>query len=114
MYRLIPNQSSSESSYSQKLIVEHTRYQDLQHRHQRMEEDYENRLKAAEEGRIQSLEELKQVYESRLEETSQHLTEVAQEEELPLTSIADPILSSLTVCRARRNPSATAAGSTRP
>lgn len=95
MYRLIRYQSSSESSYSQKLIVEHTRYQDLQQRHQRMEEDYENQLKAAAEGRIQSLEELKQAYESRLEEKSQHLTEVVQEEKFPLNHQRSTFDSSL-------------------
>lgn len=57
-----------------------------------MEEDYEKQLKAAEERRIQSLEELKQVYESRLEEKSQHLTEVAQEETFPLTTTTGPTL----------------------
>lgn len=45
-----------------------------------MEEDYGNQLKAAEAGRLQSLEELKQVYEAQLEQKSQHLTEVDQEE----------------------------------
>lgn len=112
--RLIPYQSSSESSYSQKLIVEHTRYQDLQQRHERMEEDYEKQLKAAAEGRIQSLEELKQAYESRLEEKSQQLTEVVPEEKLPLATIREPFLSFLVVCSVRRNPSATTTGSTRP
>lgn len=92
MYGLIRYQSSSESSYSQKLIVEHTRYQDLQQRHQRMEEEYENQLKAAEEERIQSLEELKQVYENRLEEKSQQLAEVVQEETFPPTTLKDPFL----------------------
>lgn len=45
-----------------------------------MEEDYGNQLKAAEAGRVQSLEELKQTYEARLQETSQQLTEVEREE----------------------------------
>lgn len=47
-----------------------------------MEEDHENRLKAAEEGRLQSLEELKGAYESRLEEKSQQLAEVVPEQRL--------------------------------
>eukprot|EP00066_Takifugu_rubripes_P026110 XP_011615376.1 PREDICTED: LOW QUALITY PROTEIN: cilia- and flagella-associated protein 57 [Takifugu rubripes] len=68
-----------EVSYSQKLVVEHTRYQDLQQKYQRMEEDYGNQLKAAEAGRLQSLEELKQVYEAQLEEKSQQLTECQEE-----------------------------------
>lgn len=57
-----------------------------------MEEEYENQLKAAKEERIQSLEELKQVYESRLEEKSQHLAEVVQEETFPPTTLKDPFL----------------------
>lgn len=57
-----------------------------------MEEEYENQLKAAKEERIQSLEELKQVYESRLEEKSQHLAEVVQKETFPPTTLKDPFL----------------------
>lgn len=55
-----------------------------------MEEDHKDQLKAAEERRTQALEELTRVYESRLEETSQHLTEVAQEEQISLTAISSP------------------------
>lgn len=44
-----------------------------------MQEDYGKQLKAAEAGRLQSLEELKQVYEAQLQEKSQQLTEVDQE-----------------------------------
>lgn len=70
--------SLTELSYSQKLIVEHTRYQDLQQKHQRMQEGYETQLKAAEAARIQALEELMQHYEARLQERSQLLAEVRQ------------------------------------
>lgn len=70
--------SFTELSYSQKLIVEHTQYQELQQKHQRMQEDYETQLKAAEAARIQGLEELKQHYEARLQEKSQLLAEVRQ------------------------------------
>lgn len=79
-----------------------------------MEEEYKNQLKAAEEGRIQSLEELRQVCESRLEEKSQHLAEVDPEETFAATTLKDPFLSFPMVCSVRRSPSATDAGSTRP
>lgn len=106
---------SSESSYSQKLIVEHTRYQDLQQKCQRMEEDYENQLKSAEAGRIQSLEELRQVYETKLEEKTQQLSEVGPEEArwCPPLTLIDVLVSALFVPSVRRNPSSTAAGSNR-
>lgn len=57
-----------------------------------MEEDYKTQQRAAAEGRTQALEELRQAYEERLEEKSQHLTEVFQEQELPLAAIQDPSL----------------------
>lgn len=57
-----------------------------------MEEDYQKQLRAAAEGRIQAVEDLKQAYESRLEEKSQQLTEVVQELEVPLATIRDPSL----------------------
>lgn len=57
-----------------------------------MEEDYKTQQRAAAEGRTQALEELRQAYEERLEEKSQHLTEVFQEQELPLAAIKDPSL----------------------
>uniref|UniRef100_A0A3Q3J5F7 Cilia and flagella associated protein 57 n=1 Tax=Monopterus albus TaxID=43700 RepID=A0A3Q3J5F7_MONAL len=64
-----------ELSYSQKLIVEHERYQDLQHKHQRMQEDYENQLKSAEESKTQALERLTQHYEAKLQEKTQLLAQ---------------------------------------
>lgn len=82
-----------------------------------MEEDYGNRLQAAEAGRLQSLEELKQAYEARLEETSQQLTEVDQEERegLHLNPSAGSIrdLVPVIVFSVGRNPNGTAAGSSR-
>uniref|UniRef100_A0A3Q1ITP4 EML-like second beta-propeller domain-containing protein n=1 Tax=Anabas testudineus TaxID=64144 RepID=A0A3Q1ITP4_ANATE len=62
-----------ELSYSQKLIVEHKRYQDFQQKYQGMQENYENQLKSAEQSRIQSLEEQKQLYEAKLQEKTQLL-----------------------------------------
>lgn len=62
--------------------MEHERYQDLQHKYQRMEEDYEERLKTEEESRIQALEELTQLYEAKLQEKTQILTQVSEGEQL--------------------------------
>lgn len=72
----------TESSSSQKLIVEHERYQDLQHERQRLQEDYENRLEAAEESKTQALEELTQRYEVPLQEKTRLVVQVGQEEQL--------------------------------
>ena len=65
-----------ETSYSQKLIVEHERLQDLQHQYQRMKEDFEMQRKSSEEHTIQALEELTQSYEAKLQEKTQHLAQV--------------------------------------
>ncbi|XP_075952842.1 cilia- and flagella-associated protein 57 [Anarhichas minor] len=62
-----------EVSYSQKLIVEYERNQDLQHESQRMQEEYEKQLRAAEESKIQSLEQLTQLSEAKLQEKTQLL-----------------------------------------
>ncbi|XP_019942091.1 cilia- and flagella-associated protein 57 [Paralichthys olivaceus] len=70
-----------ETSYSQKLIVEHERYQDLQHQYQRMQEDFEMQLKSAEENKIQAVEELTQSYEAQLQEKTQHLAQYQEEAE---------------------------------
>lgn len=75
------NQSFAELSYSQKLIVEHERHQDLQQKYQRMQEDYETQLKVADESRIQALEELTQLYEAKLQEKTQLLAQVSQQEQ---------------------------------
>ncbi|KAG7229689.1 hypothetical protein INR49_012736, partial [Caranx melampygus] len=68
-----------ELSYSQKLIVEHERYQDLLHKYQRMQEDYEKQLKAAEESKTQALEELTECSEVKLQEKIQDLAQCQEE-----------------------------------
>lgn len=75
----------TESSYSQKLIVEHKSYQDLQHEHQRMQGDFQTQLRAAEESKVQSLEELTQLYEAKLQEKTRLLVQVSQKEQQSLT-----------------------------
>uniref|UniRef100_A0A668W0X1 EML-like second beta-propeller domain-containing protein n=1 Tax=Oreochromis aureus TaxID=47969 RepID=A0A668W0X1_OREAU len=64
-----------ELSYSQKLIVEHEKYQDLEQKHQRMLEDYEKQLKSAEDRKIQAVEELTKMYEAKLQEKTQLLAQ---------------------------------------
>lgn len=76
------NQSFAELSYSQKLIVEHERCEDLQQKYQKMQEDYETQLKIADESRIQALEELTQQYEAKLQEKNELLTQVSQEKQM--------------------------------
>ncbi|XP_029288716.1 LOW QUALITY PROTEIN: cilia- and flagella-associated protein 57 [Cottoperca gobio] len=69
----------SELSYNHKLIVEHERHQDLQHKYQSMQEDYEKQLKAAEESKVQSLKELTQLYEANLQEKTQLLVQCQED-----------------------------------
>lgn len=76
------NPSFAELSYSQKLIVEHERCEDLQQKYQKMQEDYETQLKIADESRIQALEELTQQYEAKLQEKNELLTQVSQEKQM--------------------------------
>ncbi|XP_034550436.1 cilia- and flagella-associated protein 57 isoform X2 [Notolabrus celidotus] len=68
-----------ELSCSQKLIVEHERFQDLQQKYDRMQEDYQTQLKAAEDSRVQALEEVTQLYEARLQEKTRHLAQCQEE-----------------------------------
>ncbi|TNN79622.1 Cilia- and flagella-associated protein 57 [Liparis tanakae] len=68
-----------ELSSSQKLIVEHKSYQDLQHEHQRMQGDFEMQLRAAEESNVQSLEELTQLYEAQLQEKTRLLVQCEED-----------------------------------
>ncbi|XP_034387977.1 cilia- and flagella-associated protein 57 [Cyclopterus lumpus] len=68
-----------ELSYSQKLIVEHKRYQDLQHEYQSMQGDSQKLLKAAEESKVQSLEELTQLFEAKLQEKTQLLVQYEED-----------------------------------
>ncbi|KAM9859970.1 cilia- and flagella-associated protein 57 [Aulostomus maculatus] len=68
-----------EFSYSQKLIVEHERHQDLQRKCQNMEVNYEEQLKALAESKSRALEELTQLYEARLQEKAQLLTQCQED-----------------------------------
>ncbi|KAL3977716.1 pleckstrin-like domain containing family A member 3 [Sarotherodon galilaeus] len=70
-----------ELSYSQKLIVEHEKYQDLEQKHQRMLEDYEKQLKSAEDRKIQAVEELTKMYEAKLQEKTELLAQCQEDAE---------------------------------
>ncbi|KAK1901361.1 Cilia- and flagella-associated protein 57 [Dissostichus eleginoides] len=63
--------SEKHSEELEKLITEHERFQDLQRESERMQEDFEKQLKDVEEGRVHTVEELKQNYEAKLEEKDQ-------------------------------------------
>ncbi|CAG5984446.1 unnamed protein product [Menidia menidia] len=68
-----------EQSYSQKLIVEHDKYQELHQKHRTMLEHYERQLKCAEESRAQAEEALTQLYESKLLEKTQLLAQCQED-----------------------------------
>jgi len=57
-----------ESTSNQKLMLEYEKYQELQNKSQKMQEDYERQLQEGEEGKEQALEELTEYYETKLEE----------------------------------------------
>jgi len=57
-----------ESTNNQKLMLEYEKYQELQCKSQRMQEDYERQLQESDEAKEQSLEELTEYYETKLEE----------------------------------------------
>ncbi|XP_072239030.1 cilia- and flagella-associated protein 57 [Leuresthes tenuis] len=80
-----------EHSYSQKLIVEHEKYQDLHQKHQAMLEDYEKRLKSAEESRTQALEELTQLYEDKLQEKTQLLAQCQEDSQQKILELEEII-----------------------
>ncbi|XP_069559333.1 cilia- and flagella-associated protein 57 [Brachyistius frenatus] len=72
-------QKDLELYYSQKLILEHEKLQDLQQKHQRMKEDYEKQLKSAEDGKTRAVVELTQVCEAQLEEKTQLLAQCRED-----------------------------------
>ncbi|XP_070759353.1 cilia- and flagella-associated protein 57 isoform X2 [Enoplosus armatus] len=80
-----------ELSYSQKLIVEHERHQDLQHRYQRMQEDYVRQLTAAEESKSQALKELTQLYEAKLQEKTRLLAQCQEEAQQQIREFKETI-----------------------
>ena len=62
---------------SQKLMLEYEKYNELQAKSQRMQEDYENQLRELEKSKQGGLEELTEYYEAKLQETCARLEQVA-------------------------------------
>lgn len=67
---------SPESSNNQKLLLEYEKYQELQLKSQRMQEEYEKQLRDNDETKSQALEELTEFYEAKLQEKTTLLEEV--------------------------------------
>lgn len=61
---------------SQKLMLEYEKYNELQAKSQRMQEDYENQLRELEKSKQGGLEELTEFYEAKLRETCARLEQV--------------------------------------
>ncbi len=94
-----------EKTNIQRLNKEHERYQDLQCRYQRMQEDYVKQLKAAEESRVTALEEQKQLYDAKLQEKIHLLAQVSHEEQMEYEAEGTErhfLLSTLILCSVRR------------
>uniref|UniRef100_H2ZKC8 Cilia- and flagella-associated protein 57 n=1 Tax=Ciona savignyi TaxID=51511 RepID=H2ZKC8_CIOSA len=70
-----------ESTNNQKLMLEYEKYQELQAKSQRMQEDYERQLQDADEGKEQALEELTEYYETKLQEKTTQLEQRQIEED---------------------------------
>uniref|UniRef100_H2ZKC7 Cilia- and flagella-associated protein 57 n=1 Tax=Ciona savignyi TaxID=51511 RepID=H2ZKC7_CIOSA len=68
-----------ESTNNQKLMLEYEKYQELQAKSQRMQEDYERQLQDADEGKEQALEELTEYYETKLQEKTTQLEQANDE-----------------------------------
>ena len=68
--------SYAELLNSQKLMLEYEKYNELQAKSQRMQEDYENQLRELERSKQGGLEELTEFYEAKLRETCARLEQV--------------------------------------
>lgn len=65
-----------ECCNNQKLLLEYEKYQELQLKSQRMQEEYEKQLRDNDETKSQALEELTEFYEAKLQEKTSLLEEV--------------------------------------
>jgi len=61
---------------SQKLMLEYEKYNELQAKSQRMQEDYESHIRDLEKSKQGGLEELTEFYEAKLRETCARLEQV--------------------------------------
>lgn len=71
-----PTWLSPECCNNQKLLLEYEKYQELQLKSQRMQEEYEKQLRDNDETKSQALEELTEFYEAKLQEKTTLLEEV--------------------------------------
>lgn len=71
-----PTCLSPECCNNQKLLLEYEKYQELQLKSQRMQEEYEKQLRDNDETKSQALEELTEFYEAKLQEKTTLLEEV--------------------------------------
>jgi len=65
-----------ESDSNQKLLMENEKYQELQVKSQRMQEEYETQLHNLEENKSRAMKELTEYYEEKLNEKSILVAEV--------------------------------------
>ncbi|XP_059839968.1 cilia- and flagella-associated protein 57 isoform X2 [Hypanus sabinus] len=65
-----------ETMNNQKLMLEYEKYQELQIKSQRMQEDYERQLSEMDESKTQALEELTEYYETKLQERGSLITQL--------------------------------------
>lgn len=79
---------SPECCNNQKLLLEYEKYQELQLKSQRMQEEYEKQLRDNDETKSQALEELTEFYEAKLQEKTTLLEEVLTEAKLGPPSMA--------------------------
>ena len=68
----------SENTNNQKLMLEYEKYQELQAKSQKMQEDYERQLQEQEESHNSALQEQTEHYSKRLEEKESQLAQVRQ------------------------------------
>lgn len=66
-----------ESSNNQKLMLEYEKYQELQAKSQKMQEDYERQLQEMDENRERAQEELTEYYETKLQEKNCQVDQVS-------------------------------------
>ena len=67
---------TAENANSQKLIAEYEKYQDLQARSQRLQEDYERKLEEKEDAMEKALQKLTEHFEVQLWERAKELEQV--------------------------------------
>lgn len=66
----------TETSCSQKLTVEHEKYEELSHKYHLMQEEFKKQLQVSEESSRQTVAQLTQLYDGQLEEKAKVLAQV--------------------------------------